>query len=329
MRQLTTLADEAAARRLAAWLVTQKIEATAEPDQNGWAIWVRDEDRLPAAKAQLASFLEAPNDPKYRGAEQQASAVLRAEREKRERAQRNMRDMSRQWGRGGVATPRSSPVVMLLIIVSVIVAVLTSFGAARNSKLLAALQICDGRVAYFQSPPNAPLEARFTPVWKNIQQGEVWRLVTPAFIHFGIMHIVFNLMVLYDFGGQIEHRIKSLKFVVLVIAVAALSNVAETLYGSFWRGPYFPLAGNFGGMSGVVYGLFGFLYVRSQIFRDSGYMLRRETTLMVMVWLFGCIVWNMLPAGWRPGGSAMIANAAHVVGLLTGGVLAYLPIFKS
>jgi len=326
MRQLTTLQDEAAARRFAAWLVTQKIEAHAEQEKEGFSIWVRDEDRLPAAKGHLATFLEAPNDARYQGAEQQADKLVRDEQEKRERAAKNVKDMSRQWGRGGVAAPKNCPLVIAMILASILVGVLTGFGDS-NHALIGFLQF-NGGAALGEVNDNGDLMVPILPVWQHVQMGQVWRLVTPIFIHFGVFHLVFNMMWLYDFGGQLENRLNSLKFLAIVLAVAALSCIAQVVVASWWEGTQmFPTVGSFGGMSGVNYGLFGFLYIRTQRF-DDRYVLHPTTITLMFIWLFLCMAWNQIPREWVGKGLGHVANAAHVGGLLVGMGLAYLPIFK-
>jgi len=74
----------------------------------------------------------------------------------------------------------------------------------------------------------------------EILSGQVWRLVTPVILHFGILHIVFNMMWLYDLGSAIEQRQGTGRMAILVVVVAVLSNLSQF----FWDGP------NFGGMSG-------------------------------------------------------------------------------
>lgn len=317
MRQLVTLKDQASAQRFAAWLVTQKIEAHAEQERDGWVIWVREEDRLAAAREHLERFKLEPDNARYRSAEQQAAAMLREEQQKREKAQRNTVDMSRQWGKG-INTPRSQPLVMVFILVSIIVFALTDWGNQRGPGLLSTLQFSGGRVALAANPP-----AR-TYVWKDIAGGEVWRLITPMFIHFGLMHLAFNLMAVYDFGGQIENRLKSGWFLLLVIAIAIVSNVAQVLVDSFLEHPYFPEVGNFGGMSGVNYGLFGYVFVRSRIMHDSTYLLRPETSLIMVIWLVLCIGRNFAGENFG-GGMSYVANSAHMAGMLAGMAIAYAP----
>ena len=93
----------------------------------------------------------------------------------------------------------------------------------------------------------------------ELKQGEIWRPVTPIFMHFGIIHILFNMMWLKELGTMIEFKNGSLKMLLMVLIIAVVSNVGQDYY----KGPYF------GGMSGVVYGLFGYIWMKSRYFRLS------------------------------------------------------------
>ncbi|OYV00389.1 MAG: hypothetical protein CFE26_24045, partial [Verrucomicrobiales bacterium VVV1] len=69
----------------------------------------------------------------------------------------------------------------------------------------------------------------------DVKKGQLWRLVTPMFLHFGVIHLVFNMMWLWQFGVVLEMRFRSMRFLALVRAVAAISNIAE----GFWSGTNF------------------------------------------------------------------------------------------
>ncbi|QDU30748.1 Rhomboid protease GlpG [Anatilimnocola aggregata] len=322
MRQLTTFKDEATAQRFAAWLVTQKIESHAEKEGEQWAVWVREEDQLAKAKTELAAYQAEPNSARYQGAERQAAALRLEEQKKRDQAQKNLIEMSGKWGKG-MAQTRSSPITLAMIAACVLVAVLTSLGESRDPRILGTLQFSGGRLAAVQDA-DGELRMPVVPVWQSVKSGEVWRLVTPIFIHFGIMHLVFNLMWLYDLGGQAESIMKSGRFILFVLIVAVISNITEVFTGSFLNRPFFPAAGNFGGMSGVNYGLFGFIYIRSAVLHRGNYMLRPGTALMMFLWLFFCIGRDFMSADFA-GGMSYVANGAHVGGLLIGMALAYVP----
>ena len=324
MRQLTTLKDEAAAQRFAAWLVTQKIEAHAEQEKEGWAIWVREEDQLKAAKEQLAQYQADPEHTRYKSAVQQAAAMEREEQLKRERSQKNTIEMSRNWGGPGAGPAKKRPIVLVMILASILVAVLTNFGES-NHELIGGLQI-NGARALGKVGPDGKLRTPIVPVWSSIQAGQISRLVTPIFIHFGLMHLVFNLWMLYDFGGQIEHQLQSWQFLLLVLVIAVGSNVVQVVVDSLLKRPEFPYAGNHGGMSGVIYGLLGFLYIRANLLQDRAFQLPSQTALIAFIWLVGCIFWNYLPRNLVGDDAPHIANGAHVGGLLIGMALAFIPL---
>jgi GlpG protein len=141
----------------------------------------------------------------------------------------------------------------------------------------------------------------------EIRHGELWRLFTPVFIHFSPMHILFNMMWLRDLGSMIEGRQSSLHLLLLTLVIAAGSNVAQVYLG---HGP------SFGGMSGVVYGLLGYIWIRGKFDPASGLYLHSSTVVMMMVWFALCFA-NLPLIG-------PVANAAHGAGLLIGVAWGYL-----
>ena len=84
MRLIGHLADETAARTFADYLYVQGIENQIEfHKEEGWAVWINDEDKIQRATSLLEVFRQNPADPKY-PAEGKAAAVLCAKEEKRE-----------------------------------------------------------------------------------------------------------------------------------------------------------------------------------------------------------------------------------------------------
>jgi hypothetical protein len=63
---------------------------------------------------------------------------------------------------------------------------------------------------------------------------EWWRLVTPTFIHFGWLHVVFNCLWLWEFGQRIEHRLGAINVLGLYGVTAMVSNYCQYL----WEGPF-------------------------------------------------------------------------------------------
>lgn len=151
------------------------------------------------------------------------------------------------------------------------------------------------------TPPSRPLE--------QIEHGQVWRLVTPIFLHFGAIHLIFNMMWLWTLGRALETLLRRIRFGLLVVAIAVASNTAQALIG----GP------NFGGMSGVVYGLFGFVVVHAKLHPTGGLHLDSRTVRYMLIWLALCFTGVVGP----------VANWAHTFGLLAGGAIGAVTALRS
>ncbi|MFZ6693204.1 rhomboid family intramembrane serine protease [Undibacterium sp. SXout20W] len=139
----------------------------------------------------------------------------------------------------------------------------------------------------------------------DVMHGQLWRLVTPMFIHFGIMHLVFNLMWVWDLGRLIENKKGAGFYLVFVLSVGILSNLAQYF---FTNPPYF------GGMSGALYGMFGFIWIRGRYDATFADDLRKDTIVMMLGWFVLCWTGLLGP----------IANWAHTTGLIVGVSWAYL-----
>ena len=135
----------------------------------------------------------------------------------------------------------------------------------------------------------------------EILGGQLWRLITPIIIHFGILHFIFNMMWLYDLGSTIEQRQGVGRMAILVVVTAVLSNLAQF----YWGGP------GFGGMSGVVYGLLAYVWVQGKFNPRAGIGLHQHIVIMMSIWFVIC--WLGLIGN--------IANMAHTVGLICGAIL--------
>ena len=90
----------------------------------------------------------------------------------------------------------------------------------------------------------------------TIESGQYWRLLTPMFLHFGLLHIVFNLLWVWEVGRRIELVNGSLLLLLVTLASSLLANFMQY----YLYGPSF-----FGGMSGVVFGFLGYSLVWSRM----------------------------------------------------------------
>ena len=290
MRLIGHLAEEKAARTFADYLYVQKVESHVEFEKaDGWGIWINDEDKLEEAAQLLAAFRANPADPKYR-AEAKSAAELRAEAEKDEAKWRkkltDRRHLFRPLHNYGFG-----PLTFVLIVLSVVVFILSRMGD--DLRPIAGLFITEF------SKGNS-----FGQILPEIMHGQVWRLITPIFIHFGLLHIFFNMLWLRDLGNMIEARQSSWQLALLVVVIAACSNL----------GQYFVAGPVFGGMSGVVYGLLGYIWMRGKFDPASGLYVHPSTVTMMIIWFFACFT-PIIPH---------VANGAHAVGLVMGIAWGYL-----
>jgi len=136
--------------------------------------------------------------------------------------------------------------------------------------------------------------------FREIFSGQVWRLFTPIFIHTDFFHILFNMIWLYQFGRLVEESIGTLKFTLLILFIAACSNLAFYLVS----GP------RFGGMSGVVYGLFAFMWACDRYSIVSPY--RLDPNLAKFFGGFYVVCWVLSAVGFP------VANTVHGVGAFCG-----------
>lgn len=295
MRSIGCLKEESQARTFADYLYVQGIENQLEfHKEDGWAVWIRDEDKLDSAAKLLTTFRENPADPRYR-AEASGAPQLRAQEEEKEEAYRkklrNRRHLFRPLAQYGFG-----PLTFALIALCVVVFALSIFAPA--NPMLQKLAISDRLTGH----------SDFSRMLPEVRHGEVWRLFTPAIIHLGFLHIIFNMLWLRDLGSMIEDRQGSLTLALLVLVLAALSNFAQ----------YYVSGPRFGGMSGVVYGLLGYIWIRGKMDPGSGLFLHPSTVNMMLIWLVICYTGLLGP----------VANTAHVAGLAVGsawGALSSLP----
>jgi GlpG protein len=86
---------------------------------------------------------------------------------------------------------------------------------------------------------------------------------------------------------------------------AIVSCVAQAA----WAHPYF------GGMSGVLYGVFGYIWMKEKFEPHLGLAVGQSTVMIMMIWLVVCMF----------GAIGNVANAAHVAGLAVGVLWGYSP----
>lgn len=307
MRQAGTLPPDADAERFADYLLTLGIKTRIDAGEKGRIVWIKDEQNLEQGREELSAFLKNPADPRYRIAEDGARAIRKELEAKEQEYRKNLMDVRRRWAQP--ITGRA-PFTMTLIGLSIAVALLSlvSGGRIHPSEFL---QITSFERWQLEHDGGATL----MNLLPEVLHGQVWRLVTPILLHFGALHILFNMLMLQNMGTLIETREGTGRFLLLVLLSAVVSNLAQFFFSNLFNLEFLmsPLATgilqnpNFGGMSGVNYALFGYLLVRSRGGR-AGFMIHPNSVFMMVGWMILCMT----------GAMGNVANTAHVIGLAVG-----------
>jgi len=329
MRLIGELDHPQAAERFTAHLltigITTKSDQTADGKQE---VWAREEDQFETARAEFLAFQESPNDPKYSSAVSVAAKIKREQEKKRREIQKRIK-----VGAGSVQ--RRPTLTLIMIGISVFVALATDFGKQWNTSVMVKA------MTFVSVPPpisdeilqKAPgdLTAKLDN-WNvrlaSLKRGEIWRLITPIFLHHGTFHILFNMLWLFQFGKLIESRYGFWQMLMLVLLAAAISNFVAGVMPAKWDGvvPGMTkghLMDGSGGMSGVVYAVFGFVWMRSLYDRSSGFHLHQSTIVILVGWLFFC----MIPGMMQTLLGVSVNNWAHAMGLIVGLAVGYLPVW--
>lgn len=177
------------------------------------------------------------------------------------------------------------PIVTCVILaISAFVALISKFGANIN-----ALQ--PFLISFFTQPN-----------YVEINQGQYWRLFTPIFVHFGAAHLLFNGAMLWALGSVMEKVHKPLTYITIIAIIALASNVSQY----HMSGPLF------GGLSGVVYGLFAFAFLQQKLNPRYPIAINPQTAKALIIWFFICLSGVLEFVG------VHVANTAHFVGIVAG-----------
>lgn len=293
MRKIGEIEQADRAAVFSDYLYAQGIASTVErTEAGGGEIWVHDEATLAAAHEAWSAFRADPGHVRYAEAGKVADERRREQKRQQAGFKRNRHDGRRVF-QGGFW--RVVPLTRLLIVLSVVATIFGGLGS--GTRLAQWLSITE----YVAAEGGLDFDAALP----EIARGQIWRLLTPIFLHatlagsgLGILHILFNMLWLRDLGGMLENAQGPAGLLHKVVVIGVLSNLLQFTLG----GPAF------GGMSGVVFGLLGYIWVRGRLDLTGGLYVHSQTMMMMMFWFFLCLTGLMGP----------IANAAHAGGLVSG-----------
>lgn len=134
---------------------------------------------------------------------------------------------------------------------------------------------------------------------------EAWRWLTPSLLHFSLLHLLFNLLWWWYLGGRIELVLGIQKIIWLFIGSSVVANTAQFV----WTGPMF------GGLSGVVYGLMGYLWILNHYRPIKSLELPQVYVGFMLIWL---------AVGFTDIFGLHMANGAHLGGLMFGMLMGFI-----
>ena len=111
----------------------------------------------------------------------------------------------------------------------------------------------------------------------SLKRGELWRGVTPIFMHGSMLHLAFNLFMLVSLGRLTETYSGDAKVCIFCVDVGCFSKFAAGVDAASLGG-----SPNFVGISGVVYGLFGYIWIRSTLHPEMGVVIPMPMVVIVL-----------------------------------------------
>jgi membrane associated rhomboid family serine protease len=131
-----------------------------------------------------------------------------------------------------------------------------------------------------------------------VEQGDWWRLLTAAFLHYGPVHLILNMVGLYWFGSLLEERIGSGRYLMLYLVSGLAGSAGALLWSNGFLTPTV-------GASGAIFGILG-----------AGLVLERQRDYVFGGSALGVIVINFVLTF----SISSISKGGHIGGLV-GGIL--------
>jgi GlpG protein len=267
MVRIISLSNPRIAQAFVDYMATLGVQLQVKHDGQEVQLWLEDESQLEKVEPELNLFLKDPLHARYQAASWHTGST-----------QANLQyERYSYWQR---IRSQAGPLTMTVMVICILVYILQQiYGDQTVMEWLA------------------------WPADRS-QYSELWRWFTPAFLHFSILHILFNLMWWWYLGGPVEKRLGSGKLFTIALISALLSGWGQSLFSGIY----------FGGLSGVVYALMGYVWLTGELKPERQLSLPRGLMVFAIAWL-ALGYFNVM--------GLAIANAAHVFGLAVGLIMAF------
>ena len=268
------------AHMLMDYLTAQRISSIVREVDGQFCVELEHAADLDTAKSITQHFIDAPNDPRYQAASWDNGRVDK-------RINQASKQSTQRWlqSPNTLAQLRLFPLTYLILAINLLIFGLMS--VSYETRLWVDSNL-------FIVPLN---ELQQTAQW--------WRLLTPDFLHFSVLHIAFNLLWWWILARPIEQYLGKISLLITFVVISLSANIGQL----YVDGP------NFGGMSGVVYGLLGFTWWLGWLKPQWGFKVQPQIVGFMLVWLV---------IGYADVLFVSMANTAHTLGLVSGCLLALL-----
>lgn len=274
MLRLFSLSNPRVAQSFIDYMASKKIDIKMMPEGEGqFSLWLVDEAHQTITQQELQRFIDNPNHKRY----QLASWDMAESRE--QKFQYNNPKMLQ------MIKSKAGPFTLLVMFVCIAIFSLQQLGLQNSIFDLFHFPDQDG------------------------QRWQAWRWFTHALMHFSVLHITFNLLWWWQFGGDVEQKLGLNKLLQIFLITSLLSGA----------GQFIVEGANFGGLSGVVYGLAGYLWIIGTKAPQLGLGIQRSVFGFMLVWLALGYVQPYMA----------IANTAHLMGLVSGLALGLFDVRKT
>ena len=169
----------------------------------------------------------------------------------------------------------------------------------KNTEVTKFLSILLLVVYVFQFLLGDVLIANFALFAPSVTDGQWWLLITAGFLHGSIIHLLFNVYILWVLGSQLENIVGKTKFIIIYFGSLLGGSIASYLFSPF--GSYSI------GASGAIFGLMGAMLV---VGRKRNLDISQITTLVVINVVIGFVLSGI---DWR----------AHLGGLAAGALISW------
>ncbi|MEP4547328.1 MAG: rhomboid family intramembrane serine protease [Saccharospirillum sp.] len=170
-----------------------------------------------------------------------------------------------------------------------------------NAALFVLVALYTQSIMWFPARELVVLGGNFGPLTVD---GQWWRLLTSVFLHGGLLHLIFNAVVLANIGIFLEPLLGRVSFAIVYLITGVLASLTSLMF-------------NYGvvsvGASGAIFGMYGFFLalLTTKLFKPEFRTTFLKNTL-------GFIALNIAIGFFGP-----IDNAAHMGGLVSGFILGY------